>query len=285
MLTEDVAAQQEYSPDEYLAVLGPLKALCGKIDHVRVVGSDTNSAHRLLALVGEGMTVKSVWQAVDSRSGAIRVVCPSDFYPNLPGQASFFDDGSIEDSSKGSFVRHPFAIKNSKLGFYMDEDMIEAARKEAAHSSMPSSVLEGPVSNQTKGMPGLTSGREKVESKEKAVETTVSETAPRWPEGSADTDTEIESSGGSSADKGPFSALADEDIRVALLAAVHASDAVQELVERCPSPEMQQREAAQEYLPDTNSSGDRRLMRRVTSGLQRKIKRFNVKAKDKTPEG
>ncbi|OIW28091.1 hypothetical protein CONLIGDRAFT_646289 [Coniochaeta ligniaria NRRL 30616] len=219
---------EKYSPDEYLAVLGPVKALCGKVDNLRAVGLDADSTYRLLALVWEGMTAKSVQAAVAGRFRAVRATCPSDFYPTLPGQASFFDDGTGGDSGNGVFIRHPFAFDDGRLGFHLDESMIGEARKGTARSSILPSALgrAEPAAKKVRGLPGFAFGREKGKGKgkEKAVEEEeeeeeevkdeVKEEAPEWPE-------ERESRG-SSTETEPFPELPDVDEQLALLASYHS---------------------------------------------------------------
>ncbi|KAH8906348.1 hypothetical protein BR93DRAFT_969550 [Coniochaeta sp. PMI_546] len=213
---------QKYSPDEYLAVLGPVKALCGKVDNLRAVGLDAGSTYRLLALVWEGMTAESVKAAVAGRFGAVRATCPSDFYPTLPGQASFFDDGTGGDSGNGVFIRHPFAFDDGRLGFYLDESMIGEARQGTVHSSILPSALRGtvePAAKKVKGLPGWVSGREK--GKGKAGEEREKEEAPEWPEEREDEEGEGEEvkSRGSSTDTEPFPELPDMNQQLALLEA------------------------------------------------------------------
>lgn len=259
-------------------MLGPVKALCGKVDHLRAVGLDAGSAHRLLALVWEGMTAESVRQAVAGRFEAVRATCASDFYPTLPGQASYFDDGMGEgDSGRGSLVRHPFAFEDGRVGFYVDEGMVEAARKGGAHSSIPPSALGDPASKKVRGLPGLASGREKGKGKETAV--WEKEQAPEWPEEMGEMEMK---SRGSSTETEPFPKLPDEELQLALLAAYQAGETLRESVERCPSPERQQGEAGEEQMPGPRSSSSGGVMARMAGRLQRKISQFNPKDKDKT---
>jgi hypothetical protein len=215
-------------------VLGPVKALCGKVDNLRAVGLDADSTYRLLALVWEGMTAESVKTAVAGRFGAVRATCPSDFYPTLPGQASFFDDGTGGDAGNGVFIRHPFAFNDGRLGFYLDESMIGEARKGTAHLSILPSALGGrvePAAKRAKGLSGLASGREKGKG-EAAGE---KEEAPEWPvEREEEEGREMEEvkSRGSSTETEPFPELPDMDVQLALLEAYQVGQAVRESVER-----------------------------------------------------
>lgn len=267
---------QKYSPDEYLAVLGPVKALCGKVDKVRAVGLDADSTHRLLALIWEGMTAESVKAAVAGRFGAVRATCPSDFYPTLPGQASFFDDGMGGNSGSGVFVRHPFAFDDGRLGFHLDESMIGAAREGTAWSSIPPSALGGrvgPAAQKVKGLPGSASGRDKGKGKAKAGEGGEKEEAPEWPE---ETEGWEVGSCGSLTETEPFPELPDANLQLALLEAYEVAEALRESVERCPSPATQQGEAAEESMPGPSRGG---VMGRVAGRLQRGLSQLNLKDK------
>lgn len=273
MLTMMDTAPQKYSPDEYLAVLGPVKALCGKVAHLRAVGLDADSTYRLLALVWEGMTAESVQQAVAGRLGTVRATCPSDFYPTLPGQVSIFDEGTAEDSEVGSSFRPRFAFEDSRVGFHMDEGEAAAARRGRAHSSiLPASILDEPVSKKAKGAPGLVSawggnGRETAMQE--------MEKPPDWPE-------QTEKSSGSSMEMEPFPKLPDEDLQLALLAAYNSGEAVRMSMERFASPERQQGEAQEAQMLGRRGNSNGGVLRRVTGTLQRTISQLHLKGREKT---
>ena len=272
-----VAVPQKYSADEYLAVLAPLKALCGKVDKMRAVGLDADSAHHLLALVWQGMTAESVKAAAGERFGAVRATCPSDFYPTLPGQASRFDDGRGGDYPEGVLVRHPFAFEDGRLGFYLDESMIGEAKKGTAHSSvvLPAALGRGePKAQKAKGLSGLTSGLGKGKGKGKEVEVEGGE-VPAWPEEREDEKTAV-GSGGSSTGTVPFPKLPDEDLQRALLAAYEVDRAARKSVKGCPSPERVQGEAAEDQMP--GSSGGR-VSGGVAGRLQERMSRLTLKDK------
>lgn len=255
-------------------MLGPVKALCGKVDEVRAVGLDADSTHRLLALVWEGMTAESVKAAVAGRFGAVRATCPSDFYPTLPGQASFFDDGMSGNSGSGVFVRHPFSFDDGRLGFHLDESMIGAEREGKARSSIPPSALGGkvgPAAQRVKGLPGSASGRDKGKGKAKMGEGE-KEAAPEWPE----TEGWEVGSCGSLTETEPFPELPDADLQLALLEAYEVGEALRESAERCPSPQRQQGEAAEESMPGASRGG---VMGRVAGRLQRGLSQLNLKDK------
>ncbi|KAB5578221.1 hypothetical protein GE09DRAFT_1214409 [Coniochaeta sp. 2T2.1] len=275
---------QKYVPDEYLAVLGPVKALCGKVDVLRAVGLDPDSTHRLFALVrAAGPVGGSSLGATDGRLGTVSSRCPSDFYPPLPVQASFFDDGT----GKAVLVRHPFALVDGRVGFYLDENMVAQARKGTggvwSYVEVPAGAVLGkaePAAMRARGLSGLVAGREKEKDRRKSKEAEmVKEEAPEWPEEKTEEKQEETKSGGSTTETEQFPKQPDEELQLALMETFELSERMGALVERCPSPERQQDEAAEDTMPGSrrSSSGGSGVVGRVTGRIQRGMSQLNLK--------
>jgi hypothetical protein len=106
-----------------LSVLEPLgRALRGKVDHLRVVGTSIPAANDLIASVWD---VENLGVAGDT----VRLCGPS-FYPSLPGQASVL----VGANDREYYFRHPGAFLGAR-DFLLDEafvrEQLEVGNQEA----------------------------------------------------------------------------------------------------------------------------------------------------------
>jgi hypothetical protein len=105
-------------------VLEPLgRALRGRVDHLRVVGTSIPAANDLIA---------SVWDVEDlGMVGDTVRLCGPSFYPSLPGQASVL----VDANDREYYFRHPGAFLGAR-DFLLDEAFVrgqlEVGNPEAA---------------------------------------------------------------------------------------------------------------------------------------------------------
>jgi hypothetical protein len=252
------------------------------VDVFRAAGVSGVASRHLLACVWEGMSAEVPLGTVAAgRFGAVRATRPSDFWPALPGQASFFDDGGGGDQQP-VFVRHPFAYEDGELGLYLDESMVGEETKKG-DAPVRSVILPGPAalgrgeSRDARGAGGVPGPSDhKGKGKAKAVEVE-DEEVPAWDEQVVREMAEVESrSGSSSTETEPFPELPDAELQLALLAAFEVDQSMRRSAEGFPAPETtEQGEAVGEQMPGP-SSGGARVMGRVAGRLHRKMSQLNL---------